>query len=324
MIIEINNQIKKVINEMPYNKTVKKNALKIYAALYLLSKRKNKFGYFSVPSEYLSTINKRYIRIIRYFEEQNIIESYKRPVLDENDIFNTKYIRYYDTNKGICMKYRFLLPVDGDKINVDMITNRNFRWYEIIENSLLEIGYDEIKISRDSFGRRVHHSAIKDYKNDFKGFWTIDAVASHPRLLYLDMKEKGIVDEKYNSIFENDKDFYLELQHLLNINDRQEAKDLFMYWTNSAGYVPNYKIHFIFPKVSEYIKSRKSGSYKDMCSYLQRIESKIWIDDILNNIPVDFALPIHDCVIVKENDADNVLEYCKNKYSELKFKKELI
>ena len=41
-------------------------------------------------------------------------------------------------------------------------------------------------------------------------------------------------------------------------------------------------------------------------------------------MPVEFAIPIHDSFIVKENDADLVLEYCKGKYSDIVFKKEKI
>lgn len=324
MIVEINDNIRNIINNIPYNKTVKNNALKIYAALYLMSKRKNKFGYFPVSSEYLKRINLRYYKIIDYFEEVGLIQSFKRPVQDNNDIFKTKYVRYYDVNKGICMKYKFLVSTSGDNIDVDMITNQKFRWYELIQNSLLEAGYEDIKISRDTFGRRVHHSGIRDYKKDFKGYYTIDSISSQPRLLYLDMKEKGLYDENYFNIFENNKDFYLETQYALKLKERQEAKDLFMYWVNSNGYVPDYNIHNLYPVVSKYIKDRKKGSYKDMASYLQRIESKIWIDDIMNTIPVEWALPIHDCVIVKEKDADDVLEFCKMKYPELRFKKEII
>jgi hypothetical protein len=98
-----------------------------------------------------------------------------------------------------------------------------------------------------------------------------------------DMKEKGIIDPLYNDIFENDKDFYLEIQHKLNIKNREDAKELFMFWVNSNGYVPNFNIHMLFPIVSKYIKDYKSGDYKNMSSHLQRVESKIWIDDIMNN-----------------------------------------
>jgi hypothetical protein len=324
MIVEINDKIKGIINDIPFNKTVKLNAIKIYAALYLMSKRANKHGYFPVPSSYLVSINKRYSRILKHFEDSGLIKSFTRPVIDDNDIFNTINKKYYDVNKGICMKYKFLIPTNGINIDVDMISNRTFRWYELIQNSLLESGYEDIKINRDVFGRRVHHSAISNYKEDFKGYWTIDAVASQPRLLWLDMKAKGIVDTKYNDIFENDKDFYLEIQHKLNIKDRDEAKDLFMFWVNSSGYVPNFNIHILFPVVSNYIKKYKSGDYKNMSSHLQRVESKIWIDDIMNNIPCEWVLPIHDCVIIKEQDVDNVYNFIRTKYPELKLKKELL
>lgn len=324
MIVEINDKIKGIINDMPYNKTVKNNAVKIYAALYLMSRRKNKFGYFPVPSEYLSSINKRYNRIIYHFEKVGMIKPYTRSFQDEKDIFNTIQKKYYDVNKGICMKYKFLISTDGDEINVDMITNKHFRWYEIIQDSLLEYGYEDVKIKRDTFGRRVHHSAILNYKDDFKGYWTVDAISSQPRLLWLDMKEKGIKDTNYDDIFNNDKDFYLEIQHKLNIKDRDDAKELFMFWVNSSGYVPNFDIHKLFPVASQYIKSYKKGDYRNMASHLQRVESKIWIDDILNNIPANWALPIHDSIIVKPEDVDVVFNYIKSKYPNLSIKKEII
>jgi hypothetical protein len=324
MIVEINDKIKKVINEMPFNKTVKNNAIKIYASLYIMSKRKNKFGYFPVPSDYLMSINKRYNRILKHFQDVGMIQPYTRAFQDDNDIFNTIHKKYYDVNKGICMKYKFLMPIEGTNINVDLITNKRFRWYELIQDSLLEFGYEDIKIKRDTFGRRVHHSAIMNYKQDFKGYWSIDAESSQPRLLYMDMKKKGIIDNEYNNIFENDKDFYLELQYKLNIPTRDEAKELFMFWINSSGYVPNFNIHILFPTVSKYIKNYKKGNYKNMASHLQRIESKLWIDGIMNNVPVEWALPIHDSLIVKEEDVEVVYKWIKTHYPELKLDKKLL
>lgn len=320
MVIEINEKIKSIINEMPYNKTVKTNAIKIYAALYMLSNRKNKFGYFSVPSEYLKSINVRYFKIIDWFEKSGLLEAYTRPVQDDNDIFAIKNKKYYDKSKGICMKYRFLLSIEGESFDINMACNRHFRWYDLIQNSLIQAGYEDIKISRDSFGRRVHHSGIRDYKKDFIGFYTIDAVASQPRLLYMDMKSKGIIDQEYMDIFENDKDFYLELQYRLNLDSKDNAKDLFMHWINGRGYVPDFNIHNIFPKASAYIKSYKIGSYKNMASHLQRVESKIWIDNIMNDIPTDWAIPIHDSVIIKKKDSEAVFDFIKSKYPDMKIK----
>jgi hypothetical protein len=324
MNIKISKDVKKVINDMPYNKTVKTNAIKIYPELYLKSHLKNSNGYFPVSSQYLQSINKRYYIIMDYFVKSGIIDFYKKAYQDDDDIFNTIYRKSYNKEKGICSKYKFLINTEvGDDVEIDMVTNRYNRWYEIIENSLVETGFD-VKITRDSFGRRVHHSAIREYKNDFKGYYTIDSVCSQPRLLFLYLQQKGIVDDAYKNIFDNDLDFYSEVAYKLNLESRQDAKDLFMYWLNGNGYVPNFNIHNIFPVVSLFLKSIKKGNYKNSGSLLQRMESKIWIDDILNNIPCDFALPIHDSVIVKEKDVDNVLMYCQGKYPQLKFKKEKI
>jgi hypothetical protein len=324
MKITIPQQFKKAINDMPYNKTVKLNALKIYGALYLKSHLKNSQGYFPVSSSYLQSINLRYYKIMDYFIEQGLIDFYKKAYVDDKDIFNTIWRKSYNKEKGICAKYKFLVNVEvGDEITIDMATNRQNRWYELIENSLIEVGLD-VNISRDSYGRRVHHSGIRNYKQDFKGYYTIDSVCSQPRLLYHHIKEKGVVDDEYNTIFDNDLDFYSEIAYKLKLEGREEAKELFMFWVNGNGYVPNFNIHILFPNVSKFLKKVKTDNYKNAGSLLQRIESKIWIDGILNDIPCDFALPIHDSVVVKEKDVDNVLLYCKSNYPLLKFKKQLI
>jgi hypothetical protein len=325
MIVEINKDIKDIINEMPYNKTFKMSALKIYGALYLCSRRSNKFGYFHVPSTYLMSINKRYKKIIDYFETTGLIEAYKRPII-EDDIFNTVYKKYYNRSKGICGSYRFLKNIEGENIDIDLATYKQMRWWSIIQESLLQWGWDitEIKIKRDTFGRRVHHPAIKNYKRDLKGMVSIDAVASQPTLLYLDMKERGINDPEYMRIFESGRDFYLELQYKLNIKERDDAKDLFMYWVNSSGYVPDTNIHKLFPQCSSYIKSRKANDYKNMASNLQRIESKIWIDDILENIPTEWAIPIHDCIVVRPEDGDRIYNWIQMRYPQLKIEKKIL
>lgn len=329
MIITLPKEFKEAINEMPYNTTIKRNALKIYAALHVMYHRRNSLGYFPVPSTYLASINKRYYKIIEYFISRKLIDYYKKAYADDSDIFNTVYRKGYSREHGVCSKYKFLVNVEtGEEINVDMVTNRAYRWYNVIENSLEETGFP-IDINRDSYGRRVHHPAIINYKSDFKGYYTIDAICSQPRLLYNYLKEKGVVDHEYNRIFENELDFYNEVANKLKFegtkdSKRVQAKDLFMYWVNGNGYVPDFQIHSLFKIASMYLKRIKCGNYKNGGSFLQRIESKIWIDNILNNIPCDFALPVHDCVIVKEQDADRVLDFCTYKYPNIRFKKDLI
>lgn len=303
-------------------KDVKDVAYKIYAALKHREERKNTTtGWFDVPSEYLKSINLRYYRIIDKFIEDGIIEYYSRPSTDPKDIFNSVQKKYYNKTLGFCMKYKFLIDTEvGTEYEFDTENPNKKRWYELIKSSLISLAY-EPNISRDTFGRRVHHNAIYDHKSNLKdkGFSIIDAKCSQPRLLYLIMKEKGIYDKAYYDIFESGDDFYLYLIEKLKLKNRQEAKDLFMFWVNSDGYVPNTGIFQLFTNTSNFIKSLKTRSYKQAASYLQRYEAKIWIDDLLENIPVTFALPIHDALLVRTFDAREVLSYCKSKYPQIEF-----
>lgn len=309
------------INSMPYNKSVKKSAIKVYGALKLKSKHTDNNNYFYVPSTYLHKVNIRYNRIIKYFIEKELIKPYTRTKEDPNDIFSSKEVRYYDTNRGICMKYKFLVNTNtGQEIEIDFGDIPKHKWFFLTHKSLEEIGFNDIKISRDSFGRRLHHSAIMDYKTTFKGYDVVDSVSSQPRLFYSYLKANNIYDKNYYDIFENDKDFYDVLCKELNIKERDDAKELFMFWIGSKGYVPKFDIHKLFPEVSNHIKNSKRFDYKFISKTLQRLESDIWIDGILNNINVDWAITIHDSIIVKPGEGKRVLEWIENKYPELKLK----
>lgn len=303
-------------------KDVKQVAIKIYCALKRLEERKNTTtGWFDVPSSYLVSLNKNYNRTIDKFIEDGIIKYYSRPISDEKDIFNSVEKKYYNKSLGLCMKYKFLIDTEiGTEYDFDLANPNSMRWYEITKSSLIALGYDS-GIKRDTFGRRVHHKAIYDYKENLKnrGFSIIDAKCSQPRLLYLIMKEKGIYDKGYYDIFEGGKDFYNTLVKDLGLKTRQEAKDLFMSWVFSNGYVENTGIFQLFPNTSNFIKSLKTRNYKDASAFLQRKEAKIWIDDLLENIPVSFAIPIHDAFLVRTVDADEVLNYCKLKYTQIEF-----
>lgn len=331
MILPINNETLESIKKLK-RKDRRGVALKIYAALYLMNMRKNRFGFFPVPSEYLHSINTRYKSIIDHFVNDKIIEIYGRPDLT-TDIFNPQIKKYYDTTKGICMKYKFLIDIKRAKIKLDIPfqSTKNMRWYSILHSSLQEFGI-EPKITRDTYGRRVHHSGIYNWREKFNGLWVIDSITSQPRLLYNELKDRNIIDTEYFNIFENELDFYDILIEKINLIDRQDAKSIFMSWAFGNGYTGDrikHGVHIanlnrLFPIVSRFLFELKKNNYKESGSMLQRLESKIWIDDLMNNLPVEFCIPIHDCFILKEHEVDIVLDYCKRKYPNLRFKKELI
>jgi len=74
-----------------------------------------------------------------------------------------------------------------------------------------------------------------------------------PRLLLNLMKEQNVVDKNYEAAFK--VDFYNYLVQELKLQDKQQAKDLFMFFLNSNGYVPEYKIHLLFPVTSKFVAS---------------------------------------------------------------------
>jgi len=320
--IKITNEVKDAIQKIG-NKTFQESAMKIYTALYLLhQKRKDKNGWFEVPSAYLLSINKRYSTILKAFIEANIIEFYERIWIDEKDIYNTyiKKSKSYSSTYGYCMRYRFIIKFnDAESIHVDFNSNKQKRWYSIIASSLQSFGYKP-DIKRDSFGRRVHYSLIKTYKEDLKdkGLFVIDSKTSQPRLLWMIMKKHGIYDKDYFEIFENEIDFYNSIASSLYLTNRNEAKDLFMHWLNGKPSVSN-TINNLFPVATQYLNSIKSKNYKDSSSLFQREEARIWIDDLLNNVPTDFCLSVHDSLIVKKEDVELVKGYCKSKYPDLRF-----
>lgn len=89
----------------------------------------------------------------------------------------------------------------------------------------------------------------------------------------------------------------------------KKAKKQFMYYINGKKCNLIYGLHILFPQVSLFLNEIKANDYRESAHHFQRIESKIWIDNLLNNIPVDFALPVHDSLIVKDEDLGGVLKY---------------
>ena len=306
------------------------NGYKVYTALYLKSKYSNSDGYFAIPSTYLKRINSNYHRFIKKFIEDGILKIYERKEVGFAGI-EDRYFKSYDTNKGVCMKYKFLIDLKiGEEIEVEFYSNVESRWRSLTQSSLTQLGYDNIYVSRKDFGLRVFHSAIQGYKRDLKGknLMVIDAKCSQPRLLYNLMKDRNIVDSQYFKLFETANptyDFYNALVDEFGLtgigydSKRDEAKKLFTMWIFGRGYTKGFQFHKLFPEASAFVGSLKNRGYKDSASYMQRQEAKVWIDDIMENIPVKFAIPIHDSIIVRVEDANLAMDWCIERHPEIVF-----
>lgn len=328
--------------------------------------KNKKNNLFPVPSSYLRKFYGRYHDFIDILIKNNILsyhtiekeEDLIDNIIDDSDIFDDKIIqnkripvKYYSILNNTCIRYKFLIDTDKTNhiIEIKLKDNiyKNEDWYIITKNSLEEYNI-ESKIGRCSFGRRLHtrltHNInigeITSYKtlmsiisstNNIK-FCIIDAVACQPTLLNNLMLEK-------NHLFNNllDKDCFYEFiserfKSLIDIDEedkRDYSKTLFCKWVNGDYFSADEDFKYYFDTVYEFVDEyKRNNGTKSLGSHLQRLESSIFIDDILSNITKDlgikFALTIHDSIIVKEEDSDKLINYCNDKYNYMKFKKEMI
>ena len=345
-------------------KDAKERIKKVYNALVYKKGKSN--GYFECSSAYLERVNQRYYKVIELLLDHKIID-FQSFNTDDSDLFDVRRKPYYNTEKGLCKRYKFLINIeDGYESDLDIDFTSLYddkKWYTKTRYSLLQLGFqlEDLNISRDNFSRRLHTNITGNmgdgvsYKDFLSGgdYYTIDAKTCHPRLLWILLKEREQNDENLTYVFENNIDFYdyilenvpsilrinnemnksfskmddyvYDEQHIKSV-ERQIAKEAFMSWVNGTGYVDEdiRPLTRLFPIANNYIRGYKSLNYKEMCRLLQYRETTIFIDDLLNNIPLEFCLTIHDSLVVRKEDKDIALEFCKNKYPELVFVEEEI
>lgn len=315
-------------------KDAKERILKIYSAL--LFKKGNRKDYFQCPSKYLKKVSGQYNKVIKLLQDHKIID-FRSYNYDETNLFDIRRKKHYNTEKGICVEYKFLIDIE-EGYEYDFIQDystlyENEKWFLKTRHSLLQIGFplEMIRIKRDNFSRRLHtnitghienYGSYKDFLSG-EDFYIIDGKTTQPRLLWLHLKEIGLQDENLNYIFDNGLDFYqyiIDRIPALN-GDRDEAKELFTTWINGTGYIDTEKksIRDIFPTANTFIKQYKTTNYKNICRLLQYKEANIFIDDLLNNCPVDFCLTIHDALLVRGKDKEIVFNWCKERRPELVF-----
>lgn len=335
--ILIPEELQKVLKSIK-RKDKRNSLLEIYNALTYKDVKYNKDDrneIFPVPSAYLVKIRKHYNKYINILLDNNIIgyqsfnKGFKTINLFEDKLYNKKY---YNTHTGECMRYCFNIDIENgieQTIEVPDSLYSDENWYQITIESLQEIKLP-IRIIRDSFSRRLHTTitsntgvegfdSYKTYLSAFGGYSSIDVKECQPTLLYLYFKDRVEIDDNY---------VIGKIYSQIN-SDRDKAKKEFVTWLNAEIHNMPRHINKLFPELFNYIVNYKSrNGYKSLGAKLQRIESNIVIDDLLDNINreigVEFCLTVHDSLIVRNEDVDKVYEWVTNKYKELEFKKEEI
>lgn len=289
--------------------------LRIYILIYQSCMKNGVFdnqSFNEIPRKLFKDISNDYGYYRDYLVKNKVIE-YR--VGSKNMGFGDQPTKFYSNKYHVCMSYRIIC---NSNMNYYVSYERKNKesYYSLeyvkINNSLKLIGKEGVRVHRDKFGRRLYWEGINDYKITFKdaGYSVIDAVGCHIHLLYNFCKELNVsVDEKFKDIIESGKNFYGVVSSLLRISIK-DCKKRVMLWLNSK--FSDFGFKKLFPVISKFIENCKKGNYKNLCKRLQWMESKLFIDNFIKNCPVEFCLPVHDGLIVKNEDVDEVLCFLKS------------
>jgi hypothetical protein len=116
----------------------------------------------------------------------------------------------------------------------------------------------------------------------------------------------------------------------LGLKTRYEAKKMMfelMFSNEDYSSELKTKLKELFPSVVEFVDNyKKENGYKNFSIMLQKIESNIFIDGLWKMIKRKkiFCTPKHDCLIVKEKDANKVEDIIKKYFEKIKFKGKII
>lgn len=200
-------------------KDARERTKKVYNAL--LYKKGKSNGFFQCPSSYLKKTSSQYSKAISLLIDHSII-AFQSFNIDDSDLFNPRRKKYYNTETGACIRYKFLVDTETgyeEDLDIDFkAMYDNEKWYSKTRLSLLELGFnhEDLNIKRDNFSRRLHTNITgnigdgNSYKDLLSGgdYWTIDAKTCHPRLLWQLLKEVDQDDENLSYVFDNNIDFY--------------------------------------------------------------------------------------------------------------------
>lgn len=294
----------------------RKTVLKIYKAFMDKNRWHNEHGYFQVSSRYLKSIYSNYEIIINYLKELELLDVYK----------GTTGAETYSVEHSVCKRYKLINQVDMVEVEVEFkMKGKYSKLDSIIQKSLNEIYWnDEHFMKRDKYSQRVHHNLTSIYKRVLPEYYAVDASAAQPTLMFLHAKEKGFFDRNMEVALYEYPDFYQYIADLglsFGIKLRDEAKDLWQRIINAKGREYK-KLYYLFPTFVKYLDKFKDSKDVYYSRKIQKLESKLFIDDMLMNIADDFnfIIPIHDSFIVHPNDVEKLIQKLNNNYGQFKWK----
>jgi hypothetical protein len=202
--------------------------------------------------------------------------------------------------------------------SVDAGTGVNYEKYHHTIDALIK---QEWFFVRDGKGRRVHNNfvtlpkALKPYiylqHEVLANLVNIDVANSQPLILAMMMKRDAAVNDKadfttFLSLCESGK-LYSELMTRLSLEtlSKREFKDKLFTWFYGKNqhviYTPEWiAFSAAFPTVAAYIVEAKRVNYKALSHAMQREESALMVDTVIQRVAADYpaswCLTVHDSV----------------------------
>jgi len=195
----------------------------------------------------------------------------------------------------------------------DFIQRKTNELKLILRKSIFEIQNKIFRINRNDTNMRLDYN-LTNMKNDLLDYLELDgdklieldiSNAQFAFLSYLvsDLDNDFINKTQNGDLYDNNKKEWFRIAFDKRKSDQDEWREL-------------------YPKTMSFIDSYKDKlGYKSFSNLLQRLESSIMIDGLLNRLIDKFQVfPIHDAIRVKESDLESVKIEIESYFNEINFK----
>jgi hypothetical protein len=293
-------------------------------------------------------IDKKQLYKVAYDEVEKIkIENFKTDDEVTRDTFTISFgkrKKYWMSKEKAIEKSEKLnktLIQDGNKFYIldknDFITRKKQSVLQSYQDAINKLANKKFYGKRNSTNNRLDTNLTNMAKSLTKWICTennliqFDLCNSQFAILS-DLLEKELSSEDFDMFKEQSYNgtLYEYIMENLNLNSRVEAKKMMFELMFSKE---DYKSHLktklkkVFPSVVKAVDDyKKENGYNNFSIMLQKRESEIFIDGLWKQVKNKkmFCTPKHDCLIVKEKDAEKIEQIINSYFNKINFKGKII
>jgi len=215
---------------------------------------------------------------------------------------------------------------------VHFINKKKFSIYLSYLNSLDSLKDKNYRVNRNETNRRLDTNLTNLYSE------LVDEICRQNDLVQIDLSNSQFcflshllnkkLDTPDNTLFRwlsYNGNLYTYVQEKLNLKSLKESKLLMfsLLFSSEKNTTTQKKIlKSLFPSVIDWVdRFKKENGYKKFSVELQKIESNLFIDVLLNKIKTKklFCLTKHDSLIIRRNDYEPIMEIVTKTSNEIGF-----